>query len=218
MLSEWLQLDSLLYRVIALMIAILLHDVTQSLVALLLGDRTAKEAGRLTLNPAPHLSAIGVLACLFGPFCWSKPVPVALAQLKGKPKLSALVVYASGMLISLIVGIVMWGLFFTDGFESIDHTFPGWASEFILGVVKWTYLFNLMLFIMHLVPVYPTDLWKGLRLVLPARWEPRLALYEKVGPYVLLAIVISPIGQRLLNSCYEQLTSIIMNMYSVVSG
>lgn len=216
MLSEWIHLDSLLYRMLALLIAVLLHDVTQASVAFLLGDRTAKEAGRLTLSPVPHMSTLGVLACLFGPFGWSRPVPVSPAKLRGNPKLSALAVYASGMLASLALGAALWWVFFTVPFQTMDETIPLWASEFIRGVVKWTYIMNLMLFILNLVPVFPTDVWKGLRLFMPSRWEPTLAKYEKLGVVVLLAIVITPIGQLLLNRCYESLTGIIMNMYSFV--
>ncbi|MDF2717892.1 MAG: peptidase [Paenibacillus sp.] len=215
MLSEWIHLDSLLYRVIALMIAVLLHDGVQASVALLLGDRTAKEAGRLTLSPVPHMSALGVLACLFGPFGWSKPVPVDADKLKGIRKLSALAVFASGLLANLALGVLLWWVFFTVPFQTMDETIPLWASELIRGIVKWAYIFNLMFFILHLVPVYPTDLWKGLRLFMPKRWEPVLAKYEKLGTAVLIAIVITPLGQLLLNRCYESLTGIIMNLYSL---
>lgn len=215
MLSEWIHLDSLLYRVIALMVAVLLHDGVQASVALLLGDRTAKEAGRLTLSPVPHMSVFGVLACLFGPFGWSKPVPVAPDKLRGNRKLSALAVYASGLLANLALGVLLWWVFFTVPFQTMDETIPLWASELIRGIVKWTYIFNLMFFILHLVPVYPTDLWKGLRLFMPNRWEPVLTKYEKLGTAVLIAIVITPFGQLLLNRCYESMTGIIMNLYSL---
>jgi Zn-dependent protease len=216
LLSEWIHLDSLLYRLVALLIAVLLHDAVQASVALLLGDRTAKEAGRLTLSPVPHMSTLGVLASLFGPFGWSKPVSVSPDKLKGSPKLSALVVYASGLLVNLALGIALWWVFFTVPFQTMDQSVPLWASELIRGIVKWTYIFNLMFFILHLVPVYPTDVWKGLRLFMPQRWETVLAKYEKLGTVVLLGIVITPLGQLLLNRCYESLTGIIMNLYSLV--
>lgn len=215
MLSEWIHLDSLLYRVIALLIAILLHDVAQASAALLLGDRTAKDAGRLTLGPAPHLSSVGLLVCLFGPFGWSKPVPVQPANLKGSPKLSALAVYASGPFANLAAGVVLWWVFFTVPFQTMDEAIPLWMSELITGIVKWTYIVNLMLFLIQWVPAYPTDSWKALRLFTPKRWEEGLAKYEKLSTIALIAFLIAPAGQLLLNRCYESLTAIIMNLYSL---
>lgn len=65
-----------LYRVPAVLIALVLHECAHGYVAYLLGDPTAKEAGRLTLNPLRHLDPVGALMMFFLGFGWARPVPV----------------------------------------------------------------------------------------------------------------------------------------------
>lgn len=213
---EWMHPDTLLFRLIGLTAAILLHDTAQAAAALLLGDRTAKQEGRLTFSPVPHMSASGVFACLFGPFGWSKPVPLRPEKFRKKPKLSGAVVYACGPACNLAFGVLLWWGIFALALPIWGEWLPVWALELLRGVVQWTYILNMMLVILHLLPVYPMDVWKTIRLHMPARWEPAVRLYERAGPAVLIAFVITPFGQDGLNRCFETATGIIMKLYSFV--
>jgi len=68
--------ELLILRVPAILIALTIHEFAHGWMALRLGDTTARDEGRLTLNPAAHLDLFGTIMLLFGPFGWAKPVPV----------------------------------------------------------------------------------------------------------------------------------------------
>ncbi|HEX7510601.1 MAG TPA: site-2 protease family protein, partial [Chitinivibrionales bacterium] len=78
-------LTGLLIRAPGILIGITVHEFAHGLVALWRGDTTAKQAGRLSLNPLAHLDMLGTLMLVFGPFGWAKPVPVNYYNLN-KPK------------------------------------------------------------------------------------------------------------------------------------
>lgn len=212
-LLNGIQLDSLLYRIAALLLAIVVHDAVQAAVALMLGDRTAKEQGRLTLNPVAHLSAIGLLPVLFGPFGWSRPVPVDPKQLQGRQKLRAAFIYACGPLANLALGIVLWWVAFHLPVSPSNSLLPAWSLELIHGVLQWSFIGNMMFVILHLLPFYPMDLWKIVRGWLPASWEPALQKNEKLGIAVLVGLVVTPFGQWIFQNGFEWLSGVVMNMY-----
>ena len=70
-------LQSLVLKIPALLLAITVHEVAHGWVADRLGDPTARLAGRLTLNPLPHIDPIGALAFVLAGFGWARPVPVS---------------------------------------------------------------------------------------------------------------------------------------------
>ncbi|WP_127588231.1 site-2 protease family protein [Paenibacillus koleovorans] len=204
---EWLngiQLDSLLSRIVALLVAITLHDAAQAAAASLLGDRTAREQGRMTLNPLAHLSAIGLLPILFGPFGWSKPVPVAPSGQLRRPW-HAVAIYASGPAVNLIVAVLLWG---------IELHLPGAISGGLFhSVLQWFIIVNMMLVLLHLLPFYPMDLWKIIRRGLPQAWEPKLNRQERLGTAVLIALIVTPFGQVLFMKGFNVLGNVVMQLY-----
>src|SRR5678815_3791302 len=116
-MSETLQLALLLIP--CLVIAIVFHEVAHGWAALALGDPTAKERQRLTLNPLRHVDPVGTLlvpgalALFGGPvFGWAKPVPVNFARLRN-PRLGMMLVAAAGPVTNLLLatlGAVLIGL------------------------------------------------------------------------------------------------------------
>ena len=79
---DFTYLVSILLGVIPSLLCITLHELSHGYVAYLLGDDTAKRAGRLTLNPLKHLDPIGLLMMLVFRFGWAKPVPVNMMRFK----------------------------------------------------------------------------------------------------------------------------------------
>ena len=104
--------------ILPVLIAVIFHEVAHGYVANWLGDDTAKRAGRLTLNPLPHIDPIGSVILpllllisqsgfLFG---WAKPVPVNFAQLR-RPKRDMVIVAAAGPLTNLALALVCAAIF-----------------------------------------------------------------------------------------------------------
>ncbi|MDF2667889.1 MAG: peptidase [Paenibacillus sp.] len=209
------QLDSLLYRITALLLAIAVHDAVQAGVALLMKDRTAKEQGRLTINPLAHLSTIGLLPVLFGPFGWSRPVPVDRTKLPGNSAFRAVIIFGSGALANLLLGIFLWWLTFRLPVSAADSLLPVWLLELVRGILQWSYIGNMMFFLIHLLPLYPLDLWKIIRGWFPSTWEPWLLKNEKFGIAILIGLFVTPFGQWMFEKSFNWLSSVVMNMYAI---
>src|SRR3989338_8719663 len=71
-----------LLAAVPLLYSVILHEVAHGVCARAFGDDTARRAGRLTLNPLPHLDPMGLLMLLFAGFGWARPVPVSYGQLR----------------------------------------------------------------------------------------------------------------------------------------
>jgi len=152
-----------------------------------LGDPTAKNEGRLTLNPLAHLDPLGTLMIVILHFGWAKPVPVNpynLADPKkdmlkialAGPVSNVLMAAATGMLIRLMQGMGM----------RVDNSFFGFFQYMLYFLV----MINLVLAIFNMIPVPPLDGSKILFGLLPAEYEESFLRYESKGPIILLGLVI----------------------------
>ena len=177
---------------IPVIFAITLHEAAHGYVARMLGDPTAYQAGRVSLNPARHIDPIGTLlvpavillmsklmgssAMLFG---WAKPVPVDFGRLR-RPKKDMLWVALAGPAANLLMAI-LWvfslRLFLESGMQ---ETF--WYEMAMAGVQV-----NLVLMALNLLPIPPLDGGRIVFSLLPNRlaWQ-----YSKIEPYGLVIVII----------------------------
>ncbi len=168
---------------------VILHELCHGLAAYALGDPTAKENGRLTLNPIKHLDiwwTILLPALLFfsthGRFAigMAKPVPVNFNRLR-HPKRDMIWVALAGPLANIVLATVLafaWRFF---GSPSIDADTP--ANYFLYGVY-----FNLGLAMFNLIPIPPLDGSKILAGMLPLSVAVRFLQIEPVGYIIILAL------------------------------
>ncbi|RKO62747.1 Zn-dependent protease [Caldibacillus debilis GB1] len=98
-------LQSLPFIVISLLIAFTVHEFSHAYFAYKFGDPTAKNQGRLTLNPISHLDPIGTVVLLIAGFGWARPVPVNRFYFKN-PRLAGVVVSAAGPLSNLLLAFI----------------------------------------------------------------------------------------------------------------
>ena len=179
-----------------LIVAVILHEISHGVVALYLGDDTAKNAGRLTLNPIPHidpfgsiiLPAMGLLAGV--PFiAWAKPVPVNPNQLR-RPRRDMLWVGLAGpgtnfmLMIVAAVAARAW-------FHDLTNVFR--ITDTPLGFqVLWSFaLVNLFLGLFNLLPIPPLDGSSLLERFLPDHWLPGWYRIRPYGMLVLFLLVFS---------------------------
>ncbi len=97
---------STLYRVVALIVALTVHEAAHALVANRLGDSTAKDSGRISLNPFAHLDLYGTLALIFVGLGWGKPVMMNPEKLKPNLKVGMALVAAAGPLSNFILAAI----------------------------------------------------------------------------------------------------------------
>ena len=176
---------------VPLVVAIVFHEVAHGLVARSLGDPTAAERGRLSLNPIRHIDPFGtvllplILAISHAPlFGWAKPVPVDYRRLRNPRRDKVLVALAGpGMNILLaLIGAVI--LAFTIG-NSQEAANP--AAAFVAANAANFVLINVFLAVFNLIPVPPFDGGHVAEGLLP----PRLGLqFQKIGRYSLLVFMI----------------------------
>lgn len=181
-------LINLVYIVPALLMAVVVHEYSHGKVADLLGDPTPRLAGRLTLNPLPHLDPFSsvllplILIFIGSPivFAAAKPVPINPLYLRGGRR-SLIWVGVAGPLSNLVVAALA-GL----GASSIWGILPYFIQQFMVTLV----ILNIILAVFNLIPVPPLD---GSRIVegfLPARYLPAFRSIERFGILILFAFLI----------------------------
>jgi Zn-dependent protease len=170
----------------ALLLAVTVHEVAHGWVAERLGDSTARLAGRLTLNPLPHIDPLGALAFVIAGFGWAKPVPVNAYNLR-HPRRDMALIGAAGPLSNFVVAFV--GLL---ALELIRRTtLLPFVAVPLFGMLRYVYLFNLGLGVFNLIPLPPLDGGHFLPYFLPRGASGVLRQLEQYGPILLLLLVIS---------------------------
>jgi Zn-dependent protease len=173
--------------------SIILHEVSHGWVARAFGDDTAARAGRLTLNPIPHIDPVGTLivpALLslsgIGVFGWAKPVPVNVGRLRSPRNEGVLVALAGPVTNAILAGV--FGFLFVH-FYRAGFTTPNLLS--VLGqLVFWASFVNVGLFVFNMIPVPPLDGSVLFERLLPSRAWPTYLRYRQYTMPVLMGVVL----------------------------
>ena len=151
---------TLVLSILAVFIVLPIHELAHGYVAYKLGDNTARDLGRLTLNPLKHLDIIGAISLILFHFGWAKPVPVDLNNLKNPKRDFALVAIAgpaSNLLLSFF-SVPLWlalRLLFIKTY--VQGAFFTSFLKILLNFVGIFHSINLGLAIFNLIPVPPLD-------------------------------------------------------------
>ena len=179
--------------ILALLIAITVHEFAHALAAHLLGDETARRLGRVSLNPFRHLDPLGTFFLLIVGIGWGKPVPVNPYMLNvGARRGMAMVAFAGPLANFITAGLVAFpiklGVYDWDlrlNFLSLRLTD---TSELVPVILAAVVFFNLLLGIFNLIPIAPLDGSKVLLGLLPSQHAYSLAKFEPYGPMVLIFV------------------------------
>ncbi len=174
-------------QLVILLFSVILHEVMHGLVALNFGDSTAQRAGRLTLNPIPHIDLVGtiilpLLSLYFGGilFGWAKPVPVNPLNFSNLRK-GELMVSAAGILANFGLAIIAALIFRI--LEALPQAFPPIFGD----ILTFTVLINLVLGLFNLLPIPPLDGSKVLLSQLPYSLAKE---YQKIEPYGFMILML----------------------------
>ncbi len=173
---------TLLWRVLAILVAVTVHEFAHAWTADRLGDPTPRVRGRLSLNPVVHLDPIGSLLLLLAGFGWARPVEVNPRYFPD-PRRGMLVVAAAGPVANVASALAL-GLAYQLGLVA-----PGtWLAGLVLTVI----LINAVLAIFNLLPIHPLDGSKILLGLLPPAQAQSYDRLASFGPLLLLALVLLP--------------------------
>jgi Zn-dependent protease len=187
---NWTTLLNMLIALIAALICIIIHEMSHGFVAGLLGDKTAKEMGRLSLNPLKHIDPIGLLAFVIIGFGWAKPVMINPKNFKN-PKRGMAISSLAGPVSNFIIAVVFM---FIMGLIAPYST----QKSFFFLLVSRIVTFSLVLGIFNLVPIPPLDGSKVLYSIASDELWQKLMMYERYGFILLLVLVMIPATSNLL--------------------
>ncbi|MBX7200839.1 MAG: site-2 protease family protein [Rhodospirillaceae bacterium] len=173
-------------------LAITLHEAAHGYVALLFGDPTAKERGRLSLNPLRHVDPFGtvilpgLLMLAKVPFLmgWAKPVPVDFSRLR-HPRRDMVWVAAAGPGLNIALAVISALLF--HGLASLPEDWQLFGQTLLTNSL----LFNVMLAVFNMIPLPPLDGGRVAVGLLPLRAAQSLARLEKYGILALIVLLVA---------------------------
>lgn len=146
----------ILISVPGIIIGFTIHEYSHAFAAYKLGDTTAKDDGRLTLDPFKHIDILGLIFIIFAGFGWAKPVKFSPAMLK-KPRRDKAIIAAAGPFSNLILGIVL--LFIIKGlwaFNVYDEKIFN-ILDLIIDILYYWSVVNIGLFVFNMFPIPPLD-------------------------------------------------------------
>lgn len=199
------------------MLGIVCHEVAHGYAALLYGDTTARDAGRLTLNPARHLDPAGtlvfILTAMFAGFAigWAKPVPINPGRFRDL-RAGMVVVSAAGA----AANFVLAGLFLA-AFAGLKHLpVGGWLPlslhQPLYSIAMAGVFLNAILGVFNLLPIPPLDGSKILCALLPASLARPYLRLERYGMFILVLVLASGVLRFVLGpvlSVVETLLAIV---------
>ncbi|WP_066500085.1 site-2 protease family protein [Abyssisolibacter fermentans] len=195
-----------LIRLPALLIAIVCHEFAHGYVAYKLGDNTAKNRGRLTLNPLKHLDPIGFLLLFTLGFGWAKPVPINPLYFKDR-KLGTILVSIAGPLTNFALAIL----------TALLITLLKINNNLILSFVLPIFWYNIALGVFNLIPLPPLDGSKILASLLPNKYEYLFYKYEKYLYIILIVLIMTDTINVILHPLIGVIFNFILNLVSILT-
>ncbi len=195
----------LLQRLIIVIIALTVHEVAHGWIAYKLGDDTAKNSGRLSLNPLKHLDPMGFLCMLLFRFGWANPVPIRTGKFK-HPKRGMAISALAGPMANILLAVFSWFIV-----ELLFFFVPDTIYAASMGYIKTTediafavnmfdvsstffltfHYMNLSLAVFNFLPVPPLDGSRILYSFLPDKLYFGVMKYERIISMVIIILLIT---------------------------
>lgn len=169
---------------VGIIIALSVHEFAHALVGYWLGDQTAKQMGRLTLNPLAHVDPVGLIALVLVGFGWGKPVPYNRYNLRDQ-RIGPVLIAVAGPVSNLLMAIAGAVIFRLVGTEL-------GAENLLVIALQFFVMLNVALCLFNLIPIPPLD---GSKLLLLALAGPRHARarnwIETRGSLLLIGVIVA---------------------------
>lgn len=171
-------LSTILASIVAIAVAISVHEFGHAYSAHLLGDDTAKMYGRMTLNPAKHLDAMGLIAMLIVHIGWAKPVPVNPNNFKNY-KVGNIIVSLAGVTANIITAIICILINKEINMDAINL------------IAYYVMIYNVGFAAFNLLPIPPLDGWGVISSFIPYKYNEIVYKYESMSSIIFLVLIIT---------------------------
>ena len=183
----------MLYRIPAILVALSFHEFAHAYAAYRLGDPTARNLGRMTINPLAHIDLWGFLMLLLVRFGWAKPVPINPRNFK-KPRRDEIIVSLAGVVMNFLLAFVSMFLFYLilGGFK--------YYNEALNSIIYSFFYINLALFVFNLLPIPPLDGFHVAQCLFMRKLGTRpFEFLERYGFIILIVLLMSGALTRILS-------------------
>lgn len=195
MLLQLLQTAPMTFAIVAvvLLYSLALHELGHAWVADRMGDKTARNLGRVTLNPLKHLDPIGTLLLLAAGFGWAKPVPIQPGNFRNY-RVGMFWVSIAGILVNLTIAVLALVILAALGtnLSNLRGIFPsagGGGNPLRYGLFVAAQI-NVVLAVFNLLPIPPLDGSKIVQAFLPSSMQRVVWQLERYG-FLLVILVIT---------------------------
>lgn len=200
-----------LYSLPAILVALSFHEWAHAYAAFRLGDSTARNLGRMTVNPLAHVDPIGFVMLLVVRFGWAKPVPINTRNF-AHPRRDELIVSLAGVAANLVLAFLFTGV---------------WCALLVLGVqneiadnmLQYCFVINISLLVFNLIPVPPLDGYHVLQCLFMRKtgYKPFLFL-EKYGFVLLIGILLLNSRIGFLSTVVQAVIGLFLRFYMWLFG
>ena len=195
-------LSTILVSMVAIAVAISVHEFGHAYSAHLLGDDTAKMYGRMTLNPAKHLDIMGLIAMLIVHIGWAKPVPVNPNNFKNY-KVGNVIVSLAGVTANIIISIICVII--------KKHVNMYAITEITSAII----IYNVSFAAFNLLPIPPLDGWGVISSFLPYKFRDFEIKYENIGYLVLIVLLVTNLGSYITSPLVKLFWSIVVKVTGI---
>lgn len=213
------QITTYLFSFVAAIIALTIHEFCHGYAAYKLGDSTARNLGRLSLNPLHHLDIFGVICMVMFHFGWAKPVPINARNFK-KPKRDFAITALAGPLSNILLAFIFTPILLACFYLTYIETDSAFIQAIVINTITFLQYFvilNLGLGVFNLIPLPPFDGSRIINVILPESLYFKIMRHERkiyigvliwlfLGGYVYAAISSLPFISQ---------SSILLNVFKI---
>lgn len=212
-------MDYILNKLLVLpgiIIGLTFHEYAHAKVASLCGDNTAKNQGRVSLNPLKHMDPVGFLCLLIVGFGWGKPVPINPYNISNHHrKFKEVMISAAGIIMNFLLAVI-FAVILTAIAQYAPNTFSSNAGTYLYYGIFYVSYINVVLMIFNLIPIPPLD---GFNIVAEITSFNETELYYKLlryGSFILIILLVTNVIDYILTPGIDGIFTLINSILALI--